>query len=410
MIIQVKVPAVGESITEVVMGEWFKRDGEAVTADEPIAEIESDKATMEIPAEQAGVLRKKVETGATLAIGDIIAEIDTEGAPTETSSAAETGSPPKASATRERTTTAAAPAPEIGDAEKVRITPVARKILEDHQVSADGLKGTGIGGKITKEDARRAVAAPSTESARPGKAVPTTAATGQPVRRERMTTLRQTIANRLVSAKNEMAMLTTINEVDMSAIMTVRQEHREAFQQKYGVKLGFMSFFSLAVCRALQDWPAANARVDGTDIVYHDYVNLGIAVSTPKGLVVPVIRDAHGLGQPELEVAILELAEKARSAKLAIDDMLGGTFTITNGGVFGSLLSTPIINPPQVAVLGMHTIQERPVVRDGQIVIRPMMYVSLSYDHRIIDGRESVSVLIRMKELLETPDPADLKL
>jgi len=408
MIFPVKIPAIGESISEVVMGRWFKQNGDYVEVDEPICEIESDKATMEIPAEQSGVLQIKADTGDTLAVGDFIAEIDTEAekpAVVEKAESSFSGAKRVASQTQSVQETSS----ETAETISVRITPVARKILEENKLSVDHVSGSGTDGKITKQDVLRALemGQPRTPSLL---GPPSSSHPSQPVRRVKMSTLRQTIARRLVSAKNEMAMLTTFNELDMSAVIQVRSENRDAFMEKYNIKLGYMSFFSHAVCRALADWPVANTMVDGDEIVYHDYVNLGIAVSTPKGLVVPVIRNAHHLSQPQLETELFHLADKARLGKLAIDDMTGGTFTITNGGVFGSLFSTPIINPPQVAVLGMQTIQERPVALDGQIVIRPMMYLSLSYDRRIIDGRESVGVLLRIKELLESPDPAHLEL
>ena len=394
MIIEVRIPAVGESISEVTMGRWFKQDGEAVKADEPICEIESEKATVEINADKAGVLSIKAQTGDTLPIGAVIAGIDTEGkaaaAPSRPTAVAPVAPPPAPKA---------APAPAaVVETERVRTTPVARKIAEDAGVPLAAVQGSGAGGRITKQDvleaagSRRAPAVTAAPAPTPGT---------RPERRVRMTRLRQTIARRMIEAKQSTAMLTTINEVDMSAVMALRKAHQEAFQQKFGVKLGLMSFFSYAVCRALQEIPEVNARVDGTDVVYHDYADVGISVSTPRGLVVPVVRDAHRMSLAELEHEIQRLAEKARDGKLSIDEMTGGTFTITNGGVFGSLISTPLINPPQSAILGMHTIQDRPVARDGQVVIRPMMYISLSYDHRIIDGRESVTFIIHVKNTLE---------
>ena len=397
MLIEVRIPAVGESISEVTMGRWFKQNGEAVRADEPICEIESEKATVEINAEKAGVLSIKVKTGDTLPIGAVIAEIDTEGK-------AATPAKPSAATAPSAPAPAAKPAPApapAAEAEKVRTTPLARKIAEDAGVPLAGVQGSGAGGRITRQDVlvaaeTRRAPAPATASA------PAPSPGARPERRVRMTTLRQTIARRMIQAKQGTAMLTTINEVDLTAVQRLRKDHQEAFQKKYGVKLGLMSFFSYAVCRALQEIPEVNAQVDGTDIVYHDYADVGISVSTPKGLVVPVVRDAHQLSLAGLEAEIQRLAEKARDGKLSIDEMTGGTFTITNGGVFGSLISTPLINPPQSAILGMHTIQDRPVARDGQVVIRPMMYISLSYDHRIIDGRESVTFIIHVKNALES--------
>ena len=395
MIIEVRIPAVGESISEVTMGRWFRQNGEAVKADEPICEIESEKATVEINAEKAGVLSIQARTGDTLPIGAVIAKIDTAGqAATPAKPATVVPTPAPAAKL--------APAPAVAaEAEKVRTTPLARKIAEDEGVPLAGVQGSGAGGRITRQDVL--VAAESRRApAPPAPAAPAPAPGTRPERRVRMTTLRQTIARRMIQAKQGTAMLTTINEVDMSAVMALRKAHQEAFQQKFGIKLGLMSFFSHAVCRALQEISEVNAQVDGTDIVYHDYADLGISVSTPKGLVVPVVRDAHRMSLAELEKEIQRLAERARDGKLSIDEMTGGTFTITNGGVFGSLISTPLINPPQSAILGMHTIQERPVAREGQVVIRPMMYISLSYDHRIIDGRESVTFIIHVKNTLES--------
>ncbi|HOT00456.1 MAG TPA: 2-oxoglutarate dehydrogenase complex dihydrolipoyllysine-residue succinyltransferase [Acidobacteriota bacterium] len=392
MVIQVKVPAVGESVSEAVVGRWFKESGDYVRVDEPVCEIESEKATMELNAEAAGRLTVTVPTGRTVPIGAVIAEIDTAAAPP-----AGVAAPPRAAdAASPAPATAALPAPPavaVGESSRTRFTPVARKLLADAGVSADRITAVP-GARVTKRDVLEALTPARQQPAAP-------AADQRPVRRERMTTLRGTIARRLVAAKNETAMLTTINELDMSAVMDLRARHQEAFTAKHGVKLGFMSLFTWAVCRALAEMPVINAQVSGADIVYPEYCDIGISVSTPKGLVVPVIRDAHLLDVPRLEAAIQALAERARAGKLSVDEMSGGTFTITNGGVFGSLISTPIINYPQSAILGMHTIKDRPVAVDGQVVIRPMMYVSLSYDHRIIDGRESVTFVIRVKELLE---------
>jgi 2-oxoglutarate dehydrogenase E2 component (dihydrolipoamide succinyltransferase) len=396
MIIEVRIPAVGESISEVTMGRWFKQNGEAVKADEPICELESEKATMEIPAEKAGVLSIRANTGDTLPIGAVIAEIDTAGTARAFPAQPAAAAAPSVSAPAAQVAPANAAAAEAG---KVRTTPLARKIAADAGVPLAAVQGSGAGGRITRQDVLEAAGSrrPPTPATSAAPAPGT-----RPERRVRMTTLRQTIARRMIQAKQGTAMLTTINEVDLSAVQRLRKEHQEAFQKKHGVKLGLMSFFSYAVCRALQEIPEVNARADGAEIVYHDYADLGISVSTPKGLVVPVVRDAHGMSLAELEAEIQRLAEKARDGKLSIDEMTGGTFTITNGGVFGSLISTPLINPPQSAILGMHTIQDRPVARDGQVVIRPMMYISLSYDHRIIDGRESVTFIIHVKNTLES--------
>lgn len=406
MLIPVKVPAVGESVTEAVMGRWFKQDGERVEADAPIGEIESEKATLELTAEKAGVLHIRARTGETLAIGALIAEIDPEGV---------AGVPDgKMSAAVE-----VLPGQEVSaGAGHARATPMAKRLMAEAGLATTAIRGSGVSGRVTRQDVLSRMAEgrtalstpviplpaepavePGADSARPS--VAPGAAAARPARRERMSTLRQTIARRLVASKNETAMLTTINEIDMSAILKVRAEQQEAFTRKFGIKLGFMSFFAHAICTGLREFPVINARVEGNEIVYPDYCDLCIAVSTPRGLVTPVVRNAEALPPAGLEMEIQRLAQKARDGKLAVDEMTGGTFTITNGGVFGSLISTPIINPPQSAVLGMHTIQERPVAREGQVVIRPMMYVSLSYDHRIIDGRESVLFLIRVKELLE---------
>lgn len=393
MVIQVKVPPVGESVTEAVVGRWFKESGDYVRADEPVCEIESEKATMELNAEAAGRLTVTVPTGRTVPIGTIIAEIDTAAAPPA-------GAPGPRRAADAATPAPAAPAPTAtpaaSDSGRARFTPVARKLLADAGVPADRI-AAAPGARVTKRDVLEAL-----DPARQQPTAPASSADQRPVRRERMTTLRGTIARRLVAAKNETAMLTTINELDMSAVLDLRTRHQEAFTAKHGVKLGFMSMFTWAVCRALTEMPVINARISGADIVYPEYCDIGISVSTPKGLVVPVIRDAHLLDVPRLEAAIQALADRARAGKLSVDEMSGGTFTITNGGVFGSLISTPIINYPQSAILGMHTIKDRPVAVDGQVAIRPMMYVSLSYDHRIIDGRESVTFVIRVKELLES--------
>jgi 2-oxoglutarate dehydrogenase E2 component (dihydrolipoamide succinyltransferase) len=393
MIFEVRVPMVGESITEVVMGEWKKADGDYVEVDEPICVIESEKAAMDIVAEKAGRLRVKAKTGDTLKIGDLIAEIDT----------------------------AVQEVPVEAEHEKIFITPVAKKMLEEAGIAVETVKGSGPAGRITKADVLQAIEAGKSKTKElpvEEKKVETVPAAVEKIdidrerkeTRQPMSTLRRTIARHLVAAKNETAMLTTMNEIDMSAVLKLRGELKEEFLEKYKVKLGFMSFFGRAVCIALKEMPVANARIEGDDIVYHHYVDLSIAVSTPRGLVAPVIRSADQLSMSELENQIQEIAVKARDGKLTLQEMSGGTFTITNGGVFGSLLSTPIINVPQSAVLGMHTIQERPIAVNGQVVIRPMMYVALSYDHRIIDGRESVLFLVHVKKLLENPNRMLLEL
>ncbi len=420
MAVEVKVPEVGESITEVTLAQWLKKDGEYVQPDELICEIDSDKASFEIPAETGGILRHKAEEGATLPIGAVLAEIEEAEVPAESAKpapASEAASTPEAGPVVE---TAPPPVKEkvVTTDHGVKITPVAANILADAGISPEAVKGSGSGGRITKEDALKAVAAkkeaaeavvttappkPAPPSSQPSPSMTQPPPGERTERRERMSTLRKTIAKRLVAAKNETAMLTTFNEIDMSEVMKLRKKYKETFKERYEVGLGFMSFFTRAVCIALQEFPPVNASIDEDYIVYHDYCDISIAVSTPRGLVVPVIRNADRMSLWEIEKAVVVLAQKARDNKLTIEEMSGGTFTITNGGVFGSLMSTPILNAPQSAILGMHKIQERPVVISGEVVVRPMMYVALSYDHRIIDGRESVSFLIRVKELLEDP-------
>ncbi len=396
--IDIKVPAVGESISEVTLVKWLKPDGAYAKRDEILCELESEKATFELNAEQAGILHIVAQEGATLAIGDVACRIDEKAAkPAEEAKPKKEAAAPAAKAEK---TPAPAPEPPAPKPEKTdkKVTPLAQAIIADKHVNPADIKGSGSGGRILRNDVLEALAHP------PGARQ---AADGSPSRQDRpekMSNLRKTVSRRLVEAKNTTAMLTTFNEVDMSRIMAIRAQHKEAFKKQHGVGLGFMSFFTRACCIALSEWPAVNARIDGDSIVYHDYADISIAVSAPKGLVVPVIRNAESLSMAGIEQAVLELATKARDNKLSIDEMTGGTFTITNGGVFGSLMSTPIINLPQSAILGMHKIQERPMVIDGRIEIRPMMYVALSYDHRIIDGRESVSFLVRVKELLEAPE------
>ena len=406
--IDIKVPAVGESISEVTLVKWLKKEGQYVERDEVIAELESEKATFEVNAEKAGVLKPVGKEGDTLKIGDVVAQIDETAAKPEGQAAAESnvssganGAVAAASATTTAaaTTTQAAPAaqgPVTAIPNDLKATPVAAAIISDKKVDAGTITPTGTGGKILKNDVLEALAHPGRT---PGKALFT-----RQDRREKMSNLRKTVSRRLVEAKNTTAMLTTFNEVDMSAVMALRAKYKDKFKEKHGVNLGFMSFFTKATTYALQEWPAVNAYIDGDELVYHDYCDISIAVSAPKGLVVPVIRNAESLSMADIEKKVVELATKARDNKLSMEEMQGGTFTITNGGVFGSLMSTPIINIPQSAILGMHKIEERAVVVNGQIVVRPMMYLAVSYDHRIIDGRESVSFLVRVKELLENPD------
>jgi 2-oxoglutarate dehydrogenase E2 component (dihydrolipoamide succinyltransferase) len=393
-VIDVKVPAVGESITEVTLVKWLKKEGELVNRDEVIAELESEKATFELNAEEAGQLSYKVKEGDTLKIGDIIASIDSDVAVGGAVPEAKAEPKPAAASVQP----AAVQAPVTSIPADVKASPVAAAMIADKKVEPSGITGSGSNGRIMKNDVLQALATPGK------KAVAGQELFSRNERTEKMSNLRKTVSRRLVEAKNTTAMLTTFNEVDMSRIMALRTQFKDKFKEKHGTNLGFMSFFTKAVCYALQEWPSVNAYIDGDSLVYHDYCDISIAVSAPKGLVVPVIRNAESLSMAEIEKKVVELAGKARENKLSMAEMQGGTFTITNGGVFGSLLSTPIINIPQSAILGMHKIEERPIAVSGQVVIKPMMYLALSYDHRIIDGRESVSFLVRVKELLETPE------
>lgn len=403
MALEIKVPAPGESVSEVTIANWLKKEGEWVDMDQPIAEFESDKATFEVNAEKAGVIEKLIgNVGDTIPVGSVVAIINTE-APRP----AEAPAPrPKAEAPAEKPAApasqpAATPAPQEHKpvAADVLISPVAAQLLAEYDIDPSAVTGSGSNGKITKVDALEAIVKLGVN--RGGGAQKTGS---RNARREKMTNLRKTVSRRLVAAKNETAMLTTFNEVNMKPIMDLRAKYKKNFEEKFGISLGFMSFFTRAVCIALKDWPAVNASIEGEEIIYHDYCDISIAVSAPKGLVVPVIRSAENLSLAEIESEVKRLATKARDNKLSIEEMTGGTFTITNGGVFGSMMSTPIINPPQSGILGMHNIVERPVAENGEIVIRPMMYLALSYDHRIIDGRESVSFLVRVKTLLENPE------
>jgi 2-oxoglutarate dehydrogenase E2 component (dihydrolipoamide succinyltransferase) len=394
------VPTVGESITEVTLANWIKKDGDFVTLDEIIAEVDSDKATFELPAEATGILRHVAKEGDVLEIGGLICKIEiTEGGSVQASAP----SPAAAPAVN-------APAPSSSSTyASGHASPAASKILAEKGISPAFVSGSGKDGRITKEDAMSAQKPAPAPSPAPAanKPVVTAAAPIIPgsrnVRREKMSSLRKTVSRRLVAVKNETAMLTTFNEVNMKPIMDLRSKFKDQFKEKHGVGLGFMSFFTKAVCVALKEWPAVNAQIDGNEIVFNDFCDISVAVSAPKGLVVPVIRNAESMSFDQIEKEIVRLAGKARDNKLSIEEMTGGTFTITNGGVFGSMMSTPIINAPQSAILGMHNIVERPIAENGQVVIRPMMYLALSYDHRIIDGRESVSFLVRVKQLLEDP-------
>ena len=389
--IEIKVPTVGESINEVTLLKWTQKDGEWVERDEVIAELESEKATFEVNAEQAGILTTVGKEGDTLNIGDVLAKIDE----TATKPEGATAPAPKESAT---------PAPVKNEApvtavsNDIKATPVASAIIADKKVDPSNIKPTGAGGKIVKHDVLEALANPGKKAFAGGELY------SRNVRQEKMSNLRKTISKRLVEAKNTTAMLTTFNEVDMTGSIDVRKQYKDKFKELHGVNLGFMSFFAKACAIALGEWPSVNAYIDGDQLVYHDYADISIAVSTPRGLTVPVMRNVESLSMADIEKKVVELAGKARDSKLTAEELQGGTFTITNGGVFGSLMSTPIINIPQSAILGMHKIQERPMAINGQVVVRPMMYLALSYDHRIIDGRESVSFLVRVKELLENPE------
>lgn len=394
MSIDIKIPSVGESISEVTLASWVVSDGDVVKEGDILCEIESDKATVELPAESDGKVKIITEAGTELKIGDKIGELDTSVKP-EASAA-------KAPAAATKSDAPATASTASGD--KNYPSPAAKKILDEKGIDATNMAGSGKDGRITKGDALEAKAsAPKSSSASAAAAPAPQAASERAATREKMSRLRKTIAKRLVEAKNTTAMLTTFNEVDMFELMALRKKYKEAFTEKHGVGLGFMSLFTKACCLALKEWPNINAQIDGEEIISHNYCDVGIAVSTPKGLVVPVIRNAESLSLAQIENEIKRLALKGRDGKLTMDEMEGGTFTITNGGVFGSMLSTPIINIPQSAILGMHNIVERPVAYKGQVVIHPVMYLALSYDHRIIDGRESVSFLKLVKDLLEDP-------
>lgn len=401
MSVDIKVPTIGESISEVTLTKWIKKDGEWVNRDEVIAELESEKATFEINAEKAGILHTIAKEDDTLKIGDVVCTIDdTAEKPAGVSESKEAERAqevkPEAKPADKGSTKTSTEEKKTEPLKETKASPVAAAILADKKIDISKVTPTGSHGKILKNDVLEALSNPG----RPlGKQL-----FSREEKPQKMSVLRRTISRRLVEAKNGTAMLTTFNEVDMSAIMDLRSKYKETFKKTHEVNLGFMSFFTKAVCFALQEWPAVNSRLDGDNIVYHEFCDISIAVSSPKGLVVPVIRNAESLSMAEIEKEVVQLAVKARESKLTIEEMTGGTFTITNGGVFGSLMSTPILNIPQSAILGMHNIVERPVAVKGQVVIRPMMYIALSYDHRVIDGRESVSFLVRVKEMLESPE------
>ena len=382
MILEMKVPSPGESITEVEIADWLVQDGDYVEKDQAIAEVDSDKATLELPAEASGTITLQAEVGDAVAVGAVVCLIDTE------AERPESDAPPTPV---EKTEVSSAPKAEVENYAAGAPSPAAKKILDEKGINLVSIQGTGRNGRITKEDAIHAVPSMGTPTA------------DRPVKRKKMSLLRRKVAERLVAAKNETAMLTTFNEADMSAIFDLRKQYREKFQDKHGASLGFMSFFTKAVVRALQQFPDVNSMIDGNEQILFDYCDISVAVSGPKGLMVPVVRNAEGMSFSDIENEIKRLAVRARDGKITVDEMTGGTFTISNGGVFGSMLSTPIINPPQSGILGMHNILQRPVAVDGKVEIRPMMYIALSYDHRIIDGKESVGFLVAVKEALEDP-------
>ncbi len=400
MIVEIKVPSPGESITEVEIGTWLVENGAVVVKDQEIAEVESDKATLTIVAGSAGKIEIKAAEGEAVAVGSVVCTIDTSVAPAE--APAKKAEAPKEEVKKEEKPE---PKPEENEVktseefDKVKITSVAKEIMKEHNLSVEdvinGLK------RIGKKEVEAVAGLPKEEAAAP---VIQQKTASREMNRERMSSLRRKLSERLVAVKNETAMLTTFNEIDMSFVMDMRSKYQEQFIKKHGFKLGFMSFFTKAVAVAMDFHPMVNAQIDGDEIVMPQFVDVGIAVSTPKGLMVPIVRNAESKSVPQIELEIKELAEKARSKKVSVEELTGGTFTITNGGVFGSLLSTPIINPPQSAILGMHNIVERPVAVNGQVVIRPMMYVALSYDHRIIDGKDSVGFLVKVKEMIENPE------
>jgi 2-oxoglutarate dehydrogenase E2 component (dihydrolipoamide succinyltransferase) len=405
MALEMKVPSPGESISEVEIAAWLVTDGDYVEKDQTIAEVDSDKATLELPAEASGIITLKAAEGDTIAVGDVVCLIDTEAPKPATA-------PKAAEVKKEDATPSPAAAPTVSKKEEAPATavagdqanyakghpsPAAGKLMQENKITANQLEGSGKNGRITKQDVLAAMAG----------GIPTSGTQGwggtRDTDRQKMSMLRRKIAQRLVAVKNDTAMLTTFNEIDMKPVMDLRSAYKDKFKEKHGVGLGFMSFFTKACTEALHLFPAVNAMIDGDHMIMHDYADIGIAVSSPKGLMVPVLRNVEQMGLAEIEAEIKRLALKARDGNIGIDEMTGGTFTITNGGVFGSMMSTPIINPPQSAILGMHNIVERPVAINGQMEIRPMMYVALSYDHRIIDGKESVSFLVKVKEMIENP-------
>jgi 2-oxoglutarate dehydrogenase E2 component (dihydrolipoamide succinyltransferase) len=405
MTTEVKVPALGESITEATLGKWLKAPGEAVKADEAIASLETDKVAIDVASPVTGAMGQQiVAEGATVLVGALIATIEAGAAGTSSPSSASSPTPAQPSAAP------AAPSMEADATDALTLSPAVRRLVLEHGVDPTKIKGSGKDGRLTKEDVLGAVATgsatQSTQSPSAMPSAPSTELTAPSARQEarvKMTRLRQTVAKRLKEAQNTAALLTTFNDVDMSAVIEARAKYKDLFEKKHGVRLGFMGFFVKAACMALRDIPAVNGSIEGDEIIYHNYADISVAVSAPNGLVVPVIRDAQDLSVAGIEKTIGAFGARAKAGTLTMDDMKGGTFTISNGGVFGSLMSTPIINPPQSAVLGLHRIEDRPVVRDGQVVVRPMMYLALSYDHRLIDGREAVTFLVALKNAIEDP-------
>lgn len=416
MATEVKVPTLGESVTEATVGQWLKQPGEAVKADEPIVSLETDKVAVDVPAPAAGTMGDIVaKEGDTVQVGALLGYVNAGAAAATPAPAAAPAAPAAPAAKAEAAApapAASAPAPaaeEDGDGGNLTLSPAVRRLVLEHGLDPSKIKGSGKDGRLTKDDVMAAVAAGTAKAAASSPAAPAAPAAAPasgPSRaqeRVKMTRLRQTVAKRLKEAQNNAALLTTFNDVDMTAVIDARAKYKDLFEKKHGVRLGFMGFFTKAVCMALKDIPGVNAQIEGDEIVYNDFADISVAVSAPTGLVVPVIRNAESMSVAQIEKTIGDFGRKAKDGKLTMEDMKGGTFTISNGGVFGSLMSTPIINPPQSAVLGLHRIEDRPVVRDGQVVVRPMMYLALSYDHRLIDGREAVTFLVAVKNAIEDP-------
>jgi 2-oxoglutarate dehydrogenase E2 component (dihydrolipoamide succinyltransferase) len=412
MATEVKVPTLGESVTEATVGQWLKKPGDAIAADEPIASLETDKVAVEVPSPVAGVMGEQlVKEGDTVNVGAVIATIEAGGAPAKAAPAAAApapvvSAPAPAPAPAVAPTPAAAPVAEQADAGSMTLSPAVRRIVLEHGLDPSRIAGTGKDGRLTKDDVMAAIAsgtAPAPASAAPSAGPAAATGPGRGQERVKMTRLRQTVAKRLKEAQNNAAILTTFNDVDMSAVIEARTKYKDLFEKKHGVRLGFMGFFVKAACMALKDIPGVNAQIEGDEIVYNDFCDISVAVSAPNGLVVPVIRNAESLSVADIEKTIADFGKRAKDGSLTMADMAGGTFTISNGGVFGSLMSTPIINPPQSGVLGLHRIEDRAVVVNGQVVVRPMMYLALSYDHRMVDGREAVTFLVAIKNAIEDP-------